>query len=331
MAASAAPPLSIDIRKRKSQSELPSSPILSINAIIREHCRSRLYVPPILWSSSHPRLLGCSFVAKKIRLKAKSRQEGRKEGNVKDTAEERKQQNSETLRAATQLYECLSLEVKKLAVRELLAACDIHPLNSDRLPLRFNRSVVSTLQTDGVYSSNSATPFLAYINLDTIVSLRRKYIHTPPCDRINPPVAALRQKKLRFLKPQVEAEDPYLVALAIALAQEQRQRQEQQQRQDVTTAEQTPKAQVPTSCYKVHLLAIPGIDAETLYVYSAYIPSGFLDSFDMPSRSSLISCNISILYYHIPLARPVTLLKTLRYVLRAGARPEMQDQTQGSA
>ena len=202
------------------------------------------------------------------------------------------------------------------------------------MPFRFNRSIVNTLQTDGVFTSPSANPLLAYINLDSIVSLRRKYVHRPPCDRINPPVAALRQKRLRFLTPQVEAEDPCLVALAIALAQEQRQWQEEQKQ--VTTAEQTPRAQVPAPYYKVyihitsgnkrcvltqrhkiHLLVLPGIDAETLYIYSAHIPSSLLDGFDVPSQPSLTGCPISLLYYRITLARPETVVKKLLHVLCA--------------
>lgn len=34
----------------------------SIQAIIRQHCRSKLYVRPILWTQEQLRLLGCEFV-----------------------------------------------------------------------------------------------------------------------------------------------------------------------------------------------------------------------------------------------------------------------------
>ncbi|KAI1157805.1 hypothetical protein F5B18DRAFT_139175 [Nemania serpens] len=37
----------------------------SINSIIREHNRSRLYVRPLHWTSQHLQLLGCRFVLKK--------------------------------------------------------------------------------------------------------------------------------------------------------------------------------------------------------------------------------------------------------------------------
>jgi hypothetical protein len=38
----------------------------SINAILREHCRTRLYVHPIAWTTDQPRLLGCQFVRKAL-------------------------------------------------------------------------------------------------------------------------------------------------------------------------------------------------------------------------------------------------------------------------
>ena len=38
----------------------------SINAILREHCRARLYVRPVAWTMEQPRLLGCRFVPKDL-------------------------------------------------------------------------------------------------------------------------------------------------------------------------------------------------------------------------------------------------------------------------
>lgn len=52
-----APPVS------KSQLLASASPEPgSINATLREHSRSRLYVRPIAWTMNQPRLLGCQFV-----------------------------------------------------------------------------------------------------------------------------------------------------------------------------------------------------------------------------------------------------------------------------
>ena len=38
----------------------------SINAILREHCRARLYVRPVAWTVEQPRLLGCRFILRKL-------------------------------------------------------------------------------------------------------------------------------------------------------------------------------------------------------------------------------------------------------------------------
>jgi hypothetical protein len=85
------------------------------------------------------------------------------------------------------------------------------------------------LATDGVFSSNSVTPSLAYITFDNIQSLRKKHVYTPPYKIANVPGLRLRQKRLDSLTPQNPAEDPYVVAILIALAQEQQRRLQQQE------------------------------------------------------------------------------------------------------
>lgn len=67
-------------------------------------------------------------------------------------------------------------------------------------------------------------------------SLRHDSIKIPRCNKVNPPIARLRQKRLRRLKPPTEVEDPYIVAILIALAQEQRQ-VNRRQGTEVVTAE----------------------------------------------------------------------------------------------
>jgi hypothetical protein len=69
------------------------------------------------------------------------------------------------------------------------------------------------LATDGVFSSNSVTPSLAYITFDNIQSLRKKHVYTPPYKIANVPGLRLRQKRLDSLTPQNPAEDPYIVAI----------------------------------------------------------------------------------------------------------------------
>lgn len=45
----------------------------SLNAILRDHCRTRLYVRPLVWTMDQPRLLGCCFVHKKLPCKLRKR------------------------------------------------------------------------------------------------------------------------------------------------------------------------------------------------------------------------------------------------------------------
>src|SRR5271154_3538181 len=41
-------------------SQLPQP--LSLNDLLRQHCRDRLYVPPLRWTAQHVQLLNCRFV-----------------------------------------------------------------------------------------------------------------------------------------------------------------------------------------------------------------------------------------------------------------------------
>ena len=95
------------------------------------------------------------------------------------------------------------------------------------LSFYFDNRIVDHLRTDGIFPSDAATPALAYVNLDTVRSLRDMSINWSYPKRPNGPVASLGQKKLDLLKPPNEPEDRYLAAILISLAQEQRWRQQQ--------------------------------------------------------------------------------------------------------
>ena len=92
----------------------------SIQAIIREQCRSRLYVPPIAWTSNQPRLLGCRFVFKQPQVRGQKQDDA---GNKNAT-----QQPQERLVAATRLARPGMASWRKVAVGELLEAFNIRPL-----------------------------------------------------------------------------------------------------------------------------------------------------------------------------------------------------------
>lgn len=50
----------IDDRMAPQASQLPQ--LLSLNDLLRRHCRDRLYVPPLHWTAQHLQLLKCRFV-----------------------------------------------------------------------------------------------------------------------------------------------------------------------------------------------------------------------------------------------------------------------------
>jgi hypothetical protein len=133
------PPLTASITSLNTATRLPEPS--SLNAIIRKHCRARLYVPAIAWTSDQPQLLGCQFVLKKMRSKKEcegSRLTTRRLGscNVQTDVEEIyathsrqcQQRHDDLIRAATHLCRSRSMEIKKFAIAELLAAYDIHHL-----------------------------------------------------------------------------------------------------------------------------------------------------------------------------------------------------------
>ncbi|QKX61151.1 uncharacterized protein TRUGW13939_08298 [Talaromyces rugulosus] len=281
----------------------------SIQALLRDHCRVRLYVPPIAWTSKQLRLLNCQFVLQDgRRTRPAPLNSGLHDDGSSAAGGVAQRKLGRTTRAATYLTRTGTLTTK----------------NPKCLAFYFDCRPVARVSSDLVFSSNSVTPSLAYITFDKIQSLRKRHVHVLSSKKINAPVLRIRQKKLNSLEPQNLAEDPYIVGILIALAQEQRWLREQQQGlqgqdTDVITSNQV--EEVPavitssvakSSCsFKVQVLALQGIAAGALYVYTANIPSEFLDKFEEPSRFSP-SSPLVITYDIIPLGRSTMLHKLHR-------------------
>ncbi|KND91536.1 hypothetical protein TOPH_03863 [Tolypocladium ophioglossoides CBS 100239] len=306
----------------------------SIHAIMRQHCRSRLYVHPLFWTAEHLKLLGCEFVSKKVPRNKRQKTLIPTELHVSDDATA-DVKNGWAVRAAKRLCQPCPLAARISAIGELLAGCNIVNLESPTLlSFCFDRRVVK-VATDGIFGSEPATPSLAYINLDKVHSfrgkcLRRRFVGRR---RENAPVARLIRKKLCHLKPEKEAEDPYIVAALIALAYQQYQQQQQPRNNasvsvthdEAATVQSTvgttitiPSGEKDKSIsrpFEVRLLAVPGIAARELHLYAARIPPGFLNKFDRPSKFSP-SEPISIVYYSLPLGNAEKLPKRLRRALR---------------
>ncbi|KAF7552771.1 hypothetical protein G7Z17_g4092 [Cylindrodendrum hubeiense] len=296
----------------------------SINAILRAHCRTKLYVKPIYWTSDQLRLLGCQFSLNE--RPPKQRRDTAEPDNTPRVAQDKKasksQPSRDLIRAARQMCTLSIPGFKRAAMHELLVAHGFQCQKSDQLSFRFSRRTVCSVLTDGVWSLNTAAPSLAYIDLYNLESLRKKRIcHSKESTRGNRPVAALRKKKLRHHKPSNDAEDPYILAILIALAQEQRRMQQKQQKQQQKQQkqqkpqkqqkqpnEQKQKQQKQTTSageegHKVSLIGVRWASPRTLYFYTAWIPSTFLDKLDRPSQFSP-SRSISVSYHAVSLMGP---------------------------
>jgi hypothetical protein len=116
---------------------------LSINSIIRQYCRSRLYVPPLHWTSDHLQLLDCRFALKRARRKGRSKPRQRPATSRDDqsrltdnvTHSQRQHQAAKLTTSQTAvyaanllLYEAHNTVVKHCAVEELLSVYNVHHL-----------------------------------------------------------------------------------------------------------------------------------------------------------------------------------------------------------
>lgn len=113
------PQLATPVPSRHTDTPEPAS----INAIIHEHCHTRLYVPPIAWTLSQLKLLDCQFIAQKP--SSKKPESATDEKGIKH---HQSTQYQVTLKAAHQLRQLCSQSLKKSAVEEIFATHNIHPL-----------------------------------------------------------------------------------------------------------------------------------------------------------------------------------------------------------
>lgn len=158
------------------------------------------------------------------------------------------------------------------------------PDTISELPLNFNRRIVATILTDGVYScpANLDTPCLAYLDLEHI-NLNLKHVilshqaynvsSKATRRRFHFPMRCHRPTQRRHIKPEQEREDPYMMAVLIALAQMQKSR----------LVEDGRAAAGEDRTISVYLLALT-TDTQSFYFYAARIPFAFLHGLDYPSR-----------------------------------------------
>ncbi|KAL2753230.1 hypothetical protein ACRALDRAFT_1065430 [Sodiomyces alcalophilus JCM 7366] len=306
-----------------SPNSVESPEPLSINAVLREHHRTRLYVSPLKWTADHLQLLGCHFTSRPLASESSTGSdvpdasiEGT-EGQLMAAGVSNISQDT-VVEAATHILSTRSNEIKTLYVQAILDAHGFHyaHIGSVRprpppavythfqLPLYFHRRVVTTLRLEGVFSCSSTpnVPCLGYIDLKNLGVRRDKSIKlSSTTSRANWPIARLRARHRRRIRPAQEEEDPYIVAVLIALAQQQQSR---------FVAEGKAAAGVDATI-AVHLFALP-TDGQSLYFYAARIPLAFLDGLDHPSRH-FPGGSFHVPYHCIPLTSKVKMIRGLGY------------------
>ncbi|RAL04869.1 uncharacterized protein BO80DRAFT_441717 [Aspergillus ibericus CBS 121593] len=328
---------------RPAAPDCPSPDATSINNLLRANSRERLYVLPICWTLRQPRLLGCHFTLEKIRW-------GKGDPPSKSVVQILRDQHpayKSPIYAIAQLTLPGTLAAKKCDVANILRCYNLFSLGPDSsLSFSFAQREAALLPTDGIFAPPGAPPSLAYITFDFIQTLRKKTVYRPPGGRRNRPVVNLHQKRLRSLEPPNPAEDPYLIAMLIALAQAQRRQADTGERYDgQSTAHRQPRARTasamdgmvpraPCLCgpeigktiqravqsFQVTVLATAGTVTECFYVYTATIPTEFLDRLDAPAQP-LRSLPVPVKYFRIPLMPARKALGKLHHLVCNGTCP----------
>ncbi|TWU70495.1 hypothetical protein ED733_000709 [Metarhizium rileyi] len=171
----------------------------SLSAILKEHNRTRLYVPPIAWTSTHLKLLLVQF--------NRNPQPDVCGHACRD--DDCAPHKHEVLRAARQLR-CENAKAQQIAMSEIMQHYNFKSHKTKCMELCYGGKNVTRVLADGVFKAHSGFRRLACINLGTIQALRKKYIQQRnPMYRKqrnmqmrNEPVAGLRDIKLRRIEPR---------------------------------------------------------------------------------------------------------------------------------
>lgn len=325
----------------------------SINATIREHYRTRLYVRPIVRTMNQLWLLGCQFVLC----------DGGSEPTMVEATTRQPQSHKFQQRLisyAKRLQQPSGQMAKKAAIEFLIWAYNISPAMTEydvdsrvsfsiatnmptrfhpNIPFFFNGRIVTHVQLDGLYLVDSTKGFFAFLHLDSVDARRQRHMSRKYKSHQGAPNTRLRDKKLCAIPPSDRAEDPYIVAALIALAQAQRRRralpsapaQSNGPESGKTSSSESPDLfkvrpslliivngpyvhWILTSC-KVRLLLMTEICFRHLYLFEASFSSTFLDRLEKPSEFSS-SDPIRISYYKLPQSGPEELVGRLPSVFR---------------
>ncbi|PNY27615.1 Uncharacterized protein TCAP_02464 [Tolypocladium capitatum] len=269
----------------EAASQFPSWASVSIYETARRHCRERILVQPLQWTSRHLELLQCSFTdPRPAPPTAQSNFTGDRDGR----------------KYMRHFFVCTYKYVgRECSIRALLASPECPLEWRTDLSLRLHDCPLVTLPCTAFFlrdeseseSAMLARPIAAHIERGHITTLRMNTLRSFTSSRHNPPVDAIRSIKWKNLVPSEPLHDPYIAALLIALAQQRRKMLDRGVRP-------RDKAGVTEWPFKV---LCTNEDKEIMQLYSANIPSSLLDKFDYPSvpppEPTSISIQITCIYY----------------------------------
>ncbi|OJZ82335.1 hypothetical protein ASPFODRAFT_84546 [Aspergillus luchuensis CBS 106.47] len=196
----------------------------SIESILRDNSRDRLYVPPVAWTMRQLRLLGCR--------------------STPQTSKRKERPHSQVTLSDSLVHD----------LRQPNLPADLRCAMLQFGGRRTSEQPVASVWTEGVFSRNSTGPSLAYVTFDGIQSRRSKFVHNSPGKKFNEPVFRTCDKKLRSLQPENTVEDPYIMGIIIALAQEQRRHRQRKEQHD----EEATECSIPKPHFLArHLVAAP--------------------------------------------------------------------------
>jgi hypothetical protein len=330
--------LSCSSPKRRRVSEISSVPLwcqsphpLSVNGLMRKHCKNRLYVRPLQWTAQHLELLGYRFVRK---------------GNQKFRGHSK--QNSLQLPSKARILEAIedilihrepvpefAALISNAFITAFLKDCHLIQLRY-RLAFRFKRQFVATARQNGLFShpDRSSRATLAFLDLEDVSQRRNRIIGlSRPKRAFDDPVRRIKLTQRRRIEPLCEAEDPYIVSVLIALAQGlQRQRPPQKEsanghderleepvaatKPDPDNTVLPPQILTDTN-FEVRLIALSK-DSRILYFYKASIPSVSLDALNEPSHYHENTNGVQISYHAVRLKACKESVQSIQDIISRG-------------
>ncbi|KAI0399640.1 hypothetical protein F4802DRAFT_610746 [Xylaria palmicola] len=288
---------------------------LSVNGLLRKHCRNRLYVHPLQWTAQHLELLGYRFIRKSNSTLGGHSQHQHQHQHGHQYQNSLQLPSEATICATINHLRRPSIrDFKTTIMSEFPTACNLTQVDTSHLPFDFKQQTIATVPTSGIFLHRSTVPSLAYLDLECVGSERDKSIGLSMSKKLNGPVWRIRQKQQRQLQPSNEAEDPYIAAVLITLAQG-LQYKHQKQSVNGLNADSVPTVlpQQTATNFEVRLVALAR-DARSLYFYTASIPSIALDTLNKPGYYYNINV-ICIFYYMVQLKKSKKAIQKIKNII----------------